>query len=358
MTITARAAVVAAAGATPAVEQISIEDPAPGEVAVQVAAAGICHTDLAIASGELWPHYPIVLGHEIAGVVVATGTEAEAFLPGERVVIAGAHCGQCSDCERGQVVLCRNAPDEERRAVRFRRDDGGPLLQSVGGFSEITVVAEESLVRIPDGVPFAAAAVTGCAVATGAGAVLNTAGVRPGQSVAVLGAGGVGCCALMAARAAGARRVVAADPSAARQDLALRLGATDAVAPEREAMLAIEPDGFDVVVESAGVVAAMELAPHVLRRGGLMVLIGAPGEGVAFRVEALDLVLNQKRITGCLRGGERPHADYPLYFDLYRRGLLDLDALVTATVPLDRIAEGFDMARSGEGLRTVVVNDV
>jgi S-(hydroxymethyl)glutathione dehydrogenase/alcohol dehydrogenase len=352
----ARAAVVTGANQAPVIEDITVADPRADEVLVRVAAGGICHTDIAIATGELWPRYPIILGHEISGVVEGVGRDVTAVRPGDKVIVIDGHCGQCRNCDRGYPVLCKADQHHERRLHHFKRADGSEVLQSVGGFSEVTLVPQNCVVKVPEGVPMPVAAVIGCAVVTGAGAVFNVARVAPGQSVAVIGSGGVGVNAIMAAKVSGAARIVAVDPNQDRRALGARFGATDTSVPSVEELLLLEPDGFDVVIECAGKVPAMELGVQVLRPAGTMVLIGATPEGVTFQVDALDFLLNQKKLLGCLRGNEQAAYDYPRYFEMYKQGLLDLDALVTATVPLDDIAAGFERSKAEQGLRTVVVH--
>lgn len=353
---TARIAVVHAAGQPPVVEELRVAAPAADEVRIGLRAGGICHTDLAMASGELWPYYPIALGHEIAGVVEAVGGQVASVSPGDRVIVTDGHCGRCRHCEAGHPVQCRSVSDD-RRMDRLRTLDGEPVLQSVAGFGEVTTVPERDIVKVPDYVPFDVAAVTGCSGMTGLGAVFNTARVQPGQSVAVLGCGGVGVNAVMAARISGATTIVAVDPNPGRRALAGRLGATAAVEPDPATLHDLAPDGFDAVIECVGQVRAVEMGLRHLARGGALVVLGVAAEDVAFSVPIMDLLLQQKRILGCLQGDKRPHVDFPRYWELYRSGALDLDALVTARIDLDSIATGFAMAGAGDGIRTVVTID-
>jgi Zn-dependent alcohol dehydrogenase len=348
-----RAAVHRKAGAPPAIEELVLSAPGPAEVVVDVAAAGICHTDVAMASGELWPRFPMVLGHEIAGTVREVGAAVSGIEPGERVLVMDGHCGRCRECEAGHPVLCR-AFDRSERETYLRDTDGEAVLSSVGGFADAVLTPAHSVVPIPDDVPFEVAAIAGCSVVTGLGAVFNVAQVRPGQRVAVLGCGGVGANAVMAAVVAGAAVVVAVDPDPVRRELALSLGATHAAVPDERALLDLSPQGYDAVIECVGRVDAMELGPRVLAPGGAMVLLGATPEGTTFRIDALDMLLNQKRLLGCLRGDARPHVDFPLIWDLYRSGALQLDGLVTRTVPLDAVEDGFAHAGGGAGIRTLV----
>lgn len=328
--------------------------PAPDEVVVAVAAAGVCHTDLAIADGLLWPYYPLVLGHEIAGTIAAVGTAVRGHQVGDRVVVMDGHCGRCGDCERGHPVQCRTFDQQERKGFLHDKD-GSPVLASVGGFAQEMLTPAHSVFPLPGDVSFEVGAIAGCSVVTGVGAVLNVADVRAGQRVAVLGCGGVGLNAVMAAAARGASTVVAVDPAAGRRDLAIALGATDACPPDEQQLRDQWPDGFDVVVECVGAVPVMELAPRLLARGGAMVLVGATPEGTTFQLDALDVLLNQKRVLGCLRGDVRPAVDFPVIWDLYRSGALPLDRLVTDRIRLDQIDVAFDPSNRGRGLRTVVI---
>lgn len=353
MTTTVRAAVATEAGAIPSVEEIVLSDLEPHEVLIRVESSGICHTDQAIAGGELWPCFPVVLGHEICGVIEDVGSAVTRVKKGQRVVTLDDHCGWCAFCETGQIVLCKETSKDDRQR-HFRAATGDPILRSVGGFSEATIFPETGVITVPDDVPADVAAIVGCSVTTGTGAVFNTAKVAPGSTVAVVGCGGVGVSALMAAKVAGAGRIVAVDPSPERRERALKMGATDAVEPTDEAVLGLEPEGFDTVIEAAGRLEAMELGVRVLRRGGAMVLIGVAVEGTRFQVDPLDFLLNQKRLLGCLKGDLRPNVDFPRVWELYRRGLLDLDSLVTATFPLDDFATAWQTAARGEGIRTLI----
>jgi Zn-dependent alcohol dehydrogenase len=242
-----------------------------------------------------------------------------------------------------------------RTRPRFFRD-GTPVLQGygVGGFSQATVVPETSVIPVPSDIPLSVAAIVGCATATGVGAVLNVAAVPAGAKVAVLGAGGVGLNVIMGCKLAGVDRIVVADPDPERRRVALEFGATDVIEPTEDAFRSLEPEGFEFVFESAGRAEAMELAARVTMRGGTTVLMGAPPPGTRLLLDALDIVNDQRRILGCLTGNVRPSIDFDRYFRLYRRGLLDLDRLITAHVPLRQIADAFQKASRHEGIRTIV----
>jgi len=351
------AAVVEGAQEKPVVAEVQLPDLGHDEVLVRVAATGICHTDLAWAAGELDFDFPVVLGHETSGIVEAVGPHVERVAPGDKVVISLAHhCGHCPYCESGRPMLCS---DRTKGWDRRLRREGRPVLQGlgIGGFAEATVVRERSVVRVPEAVPLRTAAVVGCAVATGIGSVTNIAEVTAGATVAVIGCGGVGSAAVMGAGLVAAGRIVAVDPAPARRRLARRLGATDD-AEDGEDLLGLEPAGFDYVFEAAGRVEAMEAAVRATKPGGTVTLIGAPAPDATLPLPALDFVVSQRRLLGCITGNLRPNIDFPRYFRLYERGLLDLDALISGSIPLRRIAEGFEHPQGDrEGIRTLVEMD-
>jgi Zn-dependent alcohol dehydrogenase len=357
LTTKVRAAVVDTAGESPTVQEVEILDPAFDEVLVRVAATGICHTDLARASGSLESPYPVVLGHETSGVVEAVGRDVTRVSPGDKVVIALTHhCGHCSYCEAGHPMLCARRTESPTRIVR----NGEPVHQGfgVGGFAEALVVREVSCVKVPDGVPLEVAALIGCAVATGMGAVMNIARVDVGSTVLVLGAGGIGVSVIMGALLAGAEQITVIEPDPDRRRRALAAGATNAVEPGSSNLDSMTKDGFDFVFESAGSIATMQEAVSRARRGGTVTLIGAPATTALLTIPALDFVADQKKLLGCITGDLRPDTDFDKYFRLYLRGKLDLDSLVTATLPLDRINEGFESAASSNGIRTLITQSI
>ena len=316
-------------------------------------AAGVCHTDVAWSDGDLFSGFPVVLGHECAGVVERVGSAVTRVRTGDRVSIAlSHHCGHCSFCETGRPMLCTNNGSNLRRMSK----KGAPVVQGfgVGGFSEHTVVREASTIKVPEAVPMEVAALVGCATSTGIGAVFNIAQVEYGSRVAVLGVGGVGLNVVMGCVLAGAERIVAVDPNEVRLAHALKLGATDAVAPSEELLSEIAPDGFEFVFESVGKGDTMELAVRITRRGGTVTIIGAPRPDVTIGVPALDFVPSQRRILGCLTGNVRPDVDFDRFFRLYTRGKLPLDALVTSVVPFADIIEAFSRTRRGDGIRTLL----
>lgn len=354
MTHNARAVIVESADDPPVLAKIELPSLERDEVLVHIAAAGICHTDLSCAAGLLGSPFPIILGHEGAGVVDAVGPTAERFRKGDRVVISVAlHCGHCRYCEAGCPPLCveRGAS----RPVFFRHGEGITQGFGTGTFSEATIVRERSLVAVPDGVPLDVAAVAGCAAVTGLGAVLNIADVSVGASVAVIGCGGVGMCAVMGARLTGADPIVAIDPRADRRRAAIDLGATEALAPDAEALMAPANGGFDYVFEAAGRQESIDLGVKICGPLGQVVLMGLPHANVSVVVPALDMINWGKRVTGVNMGSFRPNVDFERYFRLYLSGRLPLDRLVSSRVPIAEAAEGFDAARRGPGIRVILV---
>lgn len=355
-----RAAVVSVPGADPVIETVRMAPLRADEVRLQVAATGVCHTDVAWALGEYGTdaaHFPAVLGHETAGVVEAVGSEDSQFRPGDRVVVSLAnHCGACRDCESGSPILCGRREDLPQR-LTSGADLSLAQAFGVGGFAEATVVREVNLVHVPEGVPLTLAATVGCAFACGAGAALNVAEVRTGATVVVFGAGAVGISVVLACVLAGAEQILVVDPNEARGNDAIRVGATAAVVPDEEQIASFAPpSGFDYAFECVGKPTAMEASVRWTRRGGTVTLMGAAHQDEVFSLNALEFVSSQRRLLGCLGGNVRPHDDFQRYFRLYQRGKLDLDALVTGTMPLSDAAKGFQNCRSGAGLRTLLVN--
>lgn len=353
MSTSARAVVVDAGGAIPTVQDIDLAELRFDEVLVRVVSAGVCHTDVAWADGVLFDEFPVVLGHECAGVVEAVGADVSRVRPGDRVGIAlSHHCGHCRYCESGRPMLCRQRTSEPGRLSRH----GEPLIQGfgTGGFAELIIVREASALRLPDFVSFDVAAIVGCATSTGLGAVFNIAKVEYGTAVAILGAGGIGLNVVMGCVVAGAGRIVVADPNPERRRLALEFGATEVIEPNEDAFRAVAADGFSYVFESAGSTEAMELAIRVTEPGGTVTLIGAPAPDAMIRINALDFVPSQRRILGCLTGNVRPNVDFERYFRLFAAGKLPLDRLITGSVAFDNIEEGMRRCRVAEGIRTIV----
>jgi len=353
MPVGARAAIIDGPGKAPVVRSINLANLRNDEVLVRTVVTGICHTDVAWADGQLFDSFPVVLGHESAGVVERVGASVSRVNRGDRVAIALTHhCGHCRYCETGRPVLCPARPDDPGRLWH----DDRPLRQGfgTGGFAELIIVREGSTIPVPDNVPLAAAALVGCATSTGLGAVFNIAEVGYGSSVAILGAGGVGLNVLLGCAVGGADPIVVADPDPDRRLLASELGATHVIEPDERAFREISASGYEYVFECAGRREPMELAIQLAERGGTVTLIGAPPPDVEIRINALDFVPSQKRILACETGNVRPDVDFGRYFRLYARGKLPLDRLITGTIPLDSIGSGFQLSRDHRGVRTIV----
>ncbi|MGW2821397.1 Zn-dependent alcohol dehydrogenase [Streptomyces sp. NPDC001443] len=321
-------------------DDLEVRDPGPGEVLVAVSAAGLCHSDLSVLDGTIPFPVPVVLGHEGAGVVEAVGAGVGHVVPGDHVALSTlANCGTCADCDRGRPTMCRQAIGRPGRP--FSRG-GRPVYQFAANsaFAERTVVKAVQAVRIPKDIPMPSAALIGCGVLTGLGAVLNRARVDRGDSVLVIGTGGIGLNVLQGARIAGALRIVAVDANPEKEATARRFGATDFLT-STEGVKDVLPTGADHAFECVGRVELIRAAIDLLDRHGQAILLGVPPATAeaSFRVSSLFL---DKAILGCRYGSSRPQRDIALYAELYRQGRLLLDELVTATYPV----EDFEKARS------------
>ncbi|MET9873987.1 Zn-dependent alcohol dehydrogenase [Actinacidiphila glaucinigra] len=334
------------------VDDLEVRDPGPGEVLVRIHAAGLCHSDLSVIDGVIPFPVPVVLGHEGAGVVEATGAGVSHVAPGDHVALSTlANCGTCPDCDRGRPTMCRKAIGRPGRP--FSRE-GEPLFNfaSNSAFAERTVVRAVQAVPLPESIPLTSAALIGCGVLTGVGAALNRARVDRGDTVVVIGTGGIGLNVLQGARIAGASRIVAVDTNPAKEEPARLFGATEFV-DTAEAVRALLPAGADHVFECVGHVGLIRQAVDLLDRHGQAVLLGVPPADAeaSFRVSSMYL---DKSILGCRYGSSRPQRDIALYADLYRRGRLLLDELVTRTYPVEDFAEAVEDARGGRVARGVL----
>ncbi|MHA7599896.1 zinc-dependent alcohol dehydrogenase family protein [Alicycliphilus sp. T452] len=346
--------------------EVDLAPPGPGEVLVQVAAAGICHSDLSIINGDRPRDTPIVLGHEASGVVQALGEGVDDLAVGDHVVLLFVPgCGSCLPCAEGRPVLCEPAAQAGvagtllSGARRLSRG-GQPIAHFVGvsAFAEHAVLSRRGVQKIDKRIPLDVAALFGCAVMTGVGAVANTARVQPGQSVAVVGLGGVGLSGIMGAVAAGAARVVAVDLSDEKLTLARRFGATDTVnAADPDAVQTLRDltgGGVDHAFEMVGSAKALELAYRVTRRGGSTVTVGLPANAQAVSLPVWHLVAEERTLKGSYMGSCIPRRDVARYIALYEAGRLPVDRLVTGTLALDEINEGFDRLARGEAIRQII----
>ena len=359
-----KAAVMRANDAPLEIEDVHIDDPGPGEVLVKTAACGICHSDLTVIEGGLPVPPPCILGHEPAGVVEAVGQGVTDVAPGDHVIgCLNAWCGVCKFCTAGRPYLCPTQLEGRPPGAtsRLAAANGDPIYQfaNLSAFAERMLCPERSLVKIRDDMPFDRAALIGCGVTTGLGAVLNTVHVPAGASVAIVGCGGVGLSALQGARIIGAGKIIAVDTQAWKLDLARTLGATACVdASAGDAISAVHDltgGGADFVFECIGLVPTVQQAVAMTGRGGTTVLVGVVPIGQLVPISAADLTLQEKRIAGSFMGSNRFRFDMPKYIEFYLDGRLRLDEMISARLPLDRVNEAFDRMRKGEAARQVIV---
>lgn len=356
-----RAAVLPAVGSPLEITEIVLPDPGPGQVRVRLAAAGVCHSDLSLSNGTMRVPVPAVLGHEGSGTVVSVGDGVTHVAPGDGVVLNWAPaCGACHHCAIGEVWLCAGALSGAAD-VYARTADGTELHPglNVAAFAEETVVAAKCVLPAPDGVPLDQAALLGCAVLTGYGAVHHSARVRAGESVVVFGVGGVGLATLQAARIAGASPVVAVDVSPAKEELARRAGATEYLVASdttaKEIRKLTGGQGADVAVECVGRAATIRTAWESTRRGGRTTVVGIGGKDQQVTFNALEIFHWGRTLTGCVYGNSDPAADLPVLAEHIRAGRMDLGALVTARIGLDGIPAAFENMLAGKGGRALVV---
>ncbi|MER6069183.1 Zn-dependent alcohol dehydrogenase [Streptomyces sp. NPDC001817] len=356
-----RAAVLPAIGAPLEITGIDLPDPGPGQVRVRLAAAGVCHSDLSLSNGTMRVPVPAVLGHEGAGTVVAVGEGVTHVAEGDPVVLNWApSCGSCHACMLGEVWLCANALNGAAD-VYARTTDGTELHPglNVAAFAEETVVSASCVLPLPAGVPLVDAALLGCAVLTGYGAVHHSAKVRPGETVAVFGAGGVGLATLQSARLAGASRIIAVDVSPEKEELARAAGATDYVLASentpREIRALTGKQGVDVSVECVGRAVSIRAAWDSTRRGGRTTVVGIGGKDQEVTFNALEIFHWGRTLSGCVYGNTDPARDIPVLAAHVREGRLDLSALVTERIALEGIPAAFENMLAGKGGRALVV---
>ena len=349
------------------VDDVELSGPGEGEVLVEVGAAGICHSDLSVIDGSRPRVMPMLLGHEAAGTVREVG-------PGVRSVAAGDHvvfsyvplCGRCTMCAAGRRALCENGLKANLAGTllngqRRLTNRSGEMLHhhlGVSAFAQFTVAMAESLVRIDAELPLEKAALFGCAVMTGVGAVVNTAKVQAGASVVIVGLGGVGLSAVLGAKAAGAGPIVAVDVLESKLDLARKFGATHVVpataADAGEQICAVTNGGADYALECAGHPDGLALAYAATRRGGTTVAVGLPSPKLSFPLSHVSLVADERTIKGSFMGSSVPPRDIPRFVAMYRSGLLPVDLLHTHTIPLEEINAGMDALASGQVVRQMI----
>ncbi|WP_198374180.1 alcohol dehydrogenase catalytic domain-containing protein [Neoroseomonas rubea] len=349
------------------VEEVEIDPPGPGEIMIEVAAAGLCHSDLSTIENQRPRPLPIVIGHEGAGIVREVGQGITDLNPGDHVItVFASSCGNCRYCVRGRPNICPSGNSARAAGTlvtgtkKLRRLDGTPINHNSGLslYAQYAVVARRSAVKIGKDIPLDDAAIFGCAVMTGAGAVLNTANLQAGEAVGVIGLGGVGMNALFAAVAAGAERIIAIDTNPMKLDLAKQWGATDTFLAGNEDCAAqvreATDGGLDTVIETAGTVPAMQLAIAITARGGSTISAGLPNINAQVSYLHASLVSEERSILGSYMGSCVPERDLPRLLGLYRRGKLPVDKLKTSSITFDQINEGFDLLSDGVVLRQML----
>ena len=348
------------------IEEIDLAPPGPGEILVKIGAAGLCHSDLSVINGDRPRPMPMALGHEAAGIVEELGQGVTDLERGDHVVLVFVpSCGHCEPCAEGRPALCEpgaaaNSAGTLLSGARRLSRNGQPIHHHLGCsvFAEYATVSRRSVVRIDPDLPLDEAALFGCAVLTGVGAVVNTAQMRAGSSVAIIGLGGVGLASLLGAKLAGARQIVAVDLSDAKLELALALGAThpfNAGNPNcKDEIRQATGGGVAFAFEFAGSVRALELAYGITRRGGMTVTAGLPPPTAMFPLPPVNLVAEERTVKGSYIGTCVPSRDIPRYIDLYRQGKLAVDRLMSGRLKLEHINRGFDLLNEGKAVRQVV----
>lgn len=355
-----RGAVFLEQNADMVVEDLELGDVGPGDILVRYGASGVCHSDLSVVNGTLPIPGPCILGHEGAGKVEAVGPGVTKVAAGDTVIVSFVPpCGQCFHCVRGEGQLCQAGMFG---MPRFKRADGGMVAGGLAGcatFAEATMVSERSVVKINTDLPMDQLALIGCGVTTGTGAVLNTAQVEPGSTVAVVGCGGVGQAAIQGAHIAGAATIIAVDTVQSKLDMAIKFGATHGVLvsagdPVSQVRKITAGNGVDYAFEVIGAAPTLRQAYDMTRRGGTVVAVGVPAFGVEIGIPIADLILGEKKLVGSLYGSAQVAFDFPRLVSLAESGQLDLGAMVSRTIGIDEINDAFRAMQAGEVIRTVV----
>jgi S-(hydroxymethyl)glutathione dehydrogenase / alcohol dehydrogenase len=358
-----RAAVCHGAGQPLVIETLDLRAPGEGEVVVRVKASGLCHSDLNVIDGKRHPDYPVILGHEGAGIVAECGPGVTTLKPGDHVIFSAMpHCGHCDYCDSRKTHQCREFQFVSNRANTPLSLNGEPVLAmaGLGTFADHALVHEHSLAKIRDDAPLDVVCYISCGVMTGVGAVIATAKVEIGSSVAIFGVGGVGLNVLQGARLAGATRIIAVDSNPAKAEIARRFGATDFLDPATDgdivaAIKALTNGGADYSFECVGHGALITQAFDCLEPAwGVCTLLGVPPDGTRFDIPPSAVVTSGRRLQGSLMGGLRGRLDLPRLVDWYMGGSIAIDDLITHRMPLDEINAGFELMRRGETIRSVV----
>lgn len=357
-----KAAVCYAFGEPLRITDVTLDAPQSGEVKVRLAATAICHSDVHLIRGQWSPDLPVLAGHEAAGVIESVGQNVTAVRAGDGVVVSLLRsCGTCFHCAKGNGHMCEGSFALNKES-RVRDADGTAIRQGiyVGAFAEAVVVDQSQVVKLPDGMPFDRAALLGCGVITGMGAVTHRARVAPGESVLVIGAGGVGLNAIQGAALAGANPIVAVDRIASKLEAARGFGATHTINGATDDVRKIvkmltNRRGVDHALVTVGSIEAVTLALTLVRNGGTVVVVGMADWRATAPIRIADLVWNEQRLIGCRMGGARLQEDIPRFVELYLTGRLKLDELISARYPLEAINEAIAAVETGEARRNVIV---
>lgn len=351
------------------IEELDLEAPGFGEVLVKLHAAGLCHSDLSVIDGSRPRPLPMALGHEAAGEVMECGAGVDDLKAGDQVVFAFVPaCGHCSPCITGRPALCEPGAAANTKgtllsgAIRLKNRQGRAVHHHLGvsAFAQYTVVSRHSLVKIAPALPYEIAALFGCAVLTGVGAVVNTAGLSAGKTTLITGLGGVGLAALLGARCGGAARVIAADINPQKRALAMEMGADAVLDPsEPDAVAHLKRDltegGVDIALEFAGVLPALEFAFSATKRGGTTVTAGLPHPDKRLSLSPALLVAEERTLKGSYLGSCIPSRDIPAFVSLYQSGRLPVDRLLSHILTLEQINEGFERLAKGEAVRQIII---
>jgi S-(hydroxymethyl)glutathione dehydrogenase/alcohol dehydrogenase len=359
-----RAAVLEEVPGELTIDELTLTDPGPDEVLVQTVACGLCHSDLHVIEGKLPMPPPVLLGHEAAGIVQAVGDDVTEFEVGDHVVgCLNVHCNRCRQCTSGRTFLCERRRELTLRAdgtSRVRRGDQQVTQMSgIGGFAEQLLVHRNGIVGVPDELPLHLGALLGCAVITGVGAVFNSARLRAGSTVAVIGVGGIGLNVVQGAHLAGAERIIAVDLKHEKLALARTFGATDVVnGAESDAVAAViemTSGGVDASFEAIGLPATATQAIRMIRPGATAYLVGLPPIGASIEIPGAQVVLQSRGVQGVFMGSNHFKRDIPMLANLYLQGRLKLEELVAAQITLDEVNAGYDRMRAGTEARSVIV---
>lgn len=352
-----KAAVFYSSSTPIAVEQVEVRDPGPGEVRIKIMAAGLCHSDLSVIDGSIPYPVPVVLGHEGAGVIDAVGVGVRAVKEGDTVIVSTlSHCGRCAKCDAGHPTECRNAPSPKDAKPFTIKGQPAYQFANASVFAEYTVVREQGAIPIDPRVPFDRAALIGCGVMTGFGAVVNRARVETGSTMAVFGVGGIGLNCVQGGVLSGAAKIIAVDVMPQKLEWARRFGATHVVDASQADPVAAVKDltggGADYSFECVGNIAVIQQALEAIGPGGSMTIVGVPKVGTAYQFVVHALYQN-KSILGCRYGAARPQRDFPMLADLYLGGRLKIDELITRHYALDDFDHALDDLRAGQLARGV-----